>query len=86
LFDVIGEELATASRSSEPGWPMQMRGVFFVLGAAGGVGAIVANGKHGDELFPKSSAATICSKARSLLASQATHFACTTRPLEKMSQ
>lgn len=63
-----------------------MRGVFFVLGAAGGVGAIIANGKDGDELFPKSSAATICSNARSLLASQATHFACTTWPLEKMSQ
>jgi hypothetical protein len=64
---------------------MQMRGVFFVLGAAGGMSAIVANGKDGDELSPRSSAATICNKARSLLASQATHLACTTWPFEKIS-
>lgn len=65
---------------------MQMRGVFFILGAAGGVDAIVAYGKADGEPLFKSSAATICSNARSFLESQATHLAWTTWPLEKMSQ
>lgn len=69
---------------------MQRRGVrCFVLGATGALRAVVANGNVGMEdgkWSPGPSAATICSNARSLLASQATHLACTTRPHEKMSQ
>ena len=65
---------------------MQMRVVFFILGAAGGVDAIVAYGKAGGEPLFRSPAATICSNAKSHFASQAMHLACTTWPLEKMSQ
>lgn len=64
---------------------MQIRGVFFVLGAAGGLDARAADGNASGKPVFRSSVATICSNAKSLLAPQATHLACTTWPLEKMS-
>ena len=48
--------------------------------------AVAANGNVVGELSSGASAAMVCSNARSLLASQATRLAWTTRPLEKMSQ